>query len=165
MQKEHLSEPEQQKEEKSKTVITNKFSFPNYFKFLVLNFIIAVIPIILVFNWVSTKEEAFLIALFAAGVAMMLFMLQYPLLVFVKPWAFKFGLLYLSMCLFFFIFGLISSLYERADGFSLDKIMLHLYDGVIWILVGHIFGIIFFPIVALLNWLLRKQMFVYQDQK
>lgn len=160
MQNENIAE----KQDGEKTRITTKFAPLNYFKFLVLNFVVAVVPIILMFYWLSTKEESFIIALYAAGITFLIFILQYPLLVYIKTWIGKFVVLYLSMCVFFFIFGFTGSMYEREGVFSMQKIIQHLSDGMIMILLGHIFGIIFFPVVAFVNWLMRKQLFVYERE-
>lgn len=164
MPDENLPETRTENSQKAKAIITIRFDFLNYIKFLAVNLIIVLLPIIGFFTLMSKTKEDLLFVLFTASIATGIVFLQYPVLVLVKYWILKIGVFYLSMCLFFFIYGLVNAWSFSAGGYEAGTWNARLSGGLIMIFFGHMFGFIFFPFVVLINWLLRKQFFVYTEQ-
>lgn len=85
-------------------------------------------------------------------VSVFIFILQYPLLKLINSWLYRTFVFYLSMNVFLLSYGIVQSLImmnrkELSDNFE---------DGLKMIILGQIAGIIFLPVIVLVNWIARK---------
>lgn len=141
--------------------ITAKFDFLNYLKFLLLNIPIVLLPII---GFFLISKGTLLDILGITAVALAIIFFQYPILVLAKPWLLKIAVFYLSMVIFLFLYGVLVTWDFSAGGYEAGSLGARLHGGVVTTIFGHLFGGIFFPFIVLINWLLRKFLFVYIEE-
>lgn len=99
------------------------------------------------------------------AVAAGIILLQYPFLFAVQNWWLKLAVFYLSMVAFLALWG-IFMLWDQAVGSHQAGTWLARIDGAGRVVVfGHIFGIWFLPVIILVNWLLRRKLFLGQQSK
>lgn len=145
------------------TVITNQFSVLKYACFLGINIPLVLFP--LIFIIILQKGDVLSMA-FTFFAAVAIIFVQYPLLVLLKSWILKTIIFYLSMVLFFFVFGAVIGSGSPGGGYQAGTINSMFHSGIVMIFFGHLFGgVIIFPVIAMINWLLRKKTFVYSENK
>lgn len=103
------------------------------------------------------------ISMFAVATGIIL--LQYPFLFTVKNWWLKLAVFYLSMVTFLALWGIFMS-WNQAVGSHQAGTCLARIDGAgRVVLLGHLFGIWFLPVIVFVNWLLRRKLFFEQQSK
>ena len=128
-----------------------------YFKFFVIN-----VLLIASYQWFvlardSQVDFSFFVSMLLPAIAVIL--LQYPFINSAKSWILKLLLFYLGMVLFLFIFGLIISWNISVGSNPAGSLSTRLDGSIRIVLFGHLFGLPYFPVVVLCNFLFRKQFF------
>lgn len=128
-----------------------------YLKFFVIN-----VLLIASYQWFFLARDGqvdipFFVSMLLPAIAVIL--LQYPIINAAKSRILKLFLFYLSMVLFLFVFGLILSWNISVGSNPAGSLSTRLDGSIRIVLFGHLFGLPYFPVVVLCNFLFRKQFF------
>ncbi len=131
-----------------------------HFLFFILNLLLVTIFISLIIYFNNGKENDF--PYDSLGVAVLISMpivyLQYPILNLKNNWLYKSVVLYLSMLVFLFVFG-IAMIYIDT-GFKGDTIFSVFYAGAAMSILGQVFGFVFgFLPILIINYIYRNYFF------
>ena len=132
--------------------------YKRYALFVILNGGVVFGSLCLFFPGKSSFAQLLPVLLMAACVILG----QYPALLLARSWWIKSGIFYLSMVLFFALFGLVVGWNIESGGSEAGSWAARVNSVVAMILFGHIFGGWLLPVVILMNWLFRKSLFENQ---
>ena len=125
-----------------------------YFKFVTLNFIIIAG---ILFCFPPNGSVAFFSS--SLPVLSIVLLCQYPLLARLQSWISRCGIFLLGMFFFLFLFGVVNTWNEPAGGAPAGSLIARLDGGLVMLIFGTIFGVWFYPLIVLINWLARRQLF------
>lgn len=86
-------------------------------------------------------------------------LIQYPFINSTQSWILKLLFFYLSMLLFLFFFGLILSWNQEVGSNPAGSIIARLDGSARMVFLGHFFGLPYFPVIILFNFILRRKLF------
>ena len=132
--------------------------YKRYALFVILNGGIVFGSLCLFFPGKSSFAQLLPVLLMAACVILG----QYPALLSARSWWSKSGIFYLSMVLFFALFGLVVGWNIEVGSSEAGSLAARFDSAARMILFGHIFGGWLLPVVILMNWLFRKSLFPSQ---
>lgn len=138
--------------EEQPNIISHKIYKNKYLFFVFINF--TVIALILIASGLI-RINYFLVS-FAA---LLIVCAQYPLLYKYKKKSIRFLIFYLAFVVFCFCINIILAIKMGNQITSFDSLVGLLLRGVFFALAGHIYGLIYFPIILGVNWIIRKKVF------
>ncbi len=129
-----------------------------FLKFFILNaFLLTILEVLILLN--NTKTSPFPWRMFFIMLTLTFFLvaLQYPILLYKTSWLYKTLIFFLTMLLFLFCYGFIENLLSNSQEKSLlDNALM----GVMTTIFGGMMaGIWVTPVVVLVNWLFRNNLF------
>ena len=145
-----------------KPEITRVFDPIKYLTFLALNLPLVLIPIV---GFLLISKAGLLDIIPIVVISVIIVFLQYPVLLIVRHWLLKTVVFYFCLALFLFSYGIFISWGMAAGGYPAGSVQATLYGATVIVFFGHIFGGIFFPFIVLINWLVRRLIFVYEMPK
>ncbi len=132
--------------------------YQRYALFVILNCAVIFGSLYLFFPGKGSPVEFLPIFLVAGFVVLA----QYPALFSVRNWWVKILIFYVSMVLFFALFGLVVGWNTQVGSSEAGSWAARVDSAARMILFGHIFGGWLLPVVIFVNWLFRKSLFQSQ---
>lgn len=132
--------------------------YQRYALFVILNGVVVFGSLYLLFPGKGPFSQ-FLPILLVAGCVILA---QYPALLSARNWWIKIAIFYLSMVLYFALFGLVVGWNSQVGSSEAGSWAARVDSAGRMILFGHIFGGWLLPVVILVNWLFRKSLFQSQ---